>query len=88
MITRERFESACEELNNALHWEHQAQVLLNEQAQQLQELNNKLELHSSEEADKNQVLSETVKVRWLSFWNRHQKFTFQWIIQILQFLCG
>ncbi|KFQ62469.1 Coiled-coil domain-containing protein 171, partial [Pelecanus crispus] len=60
-ITHERFESACEELNNALHREHQAQVLLNEQAQQLQELNNKLELHSSEEADKNQVLSETVK---------------------------
>ncbi|XP_021235876.1 coiled-coil domain-containing protein 171 isoform X4 [Numida meleagris] len=61
LIAHERFESACEELNNALHREHQAQVLLNEQAQQLQELNNKLELHSSEEADKNQVLSETVK---------------------------
>ncbi|XP_065512455.1 coiled-coil domain-containing protein 171 isoform X3 [Caloenas nicobarica] len=61
LITHERFESACEELNNALHREHQAQVLLNEQAQQLQELNNKLELHSSEEADKNQVLSETIK---------------------------
>ncbi|KAM6289404.1 LOW QUALITY PROTEIN: coiled-coil domain-containing protein 171 [Aegotheles albertisi] len=61
LITHERFESACEELNNALHREHQAQVLLNEQAQQLQELNNKLELHSSEEADKTQVLSETVK---------------------------
>ncbi|NXJ08858.1 CC171 protein, partial [Odontophorus gujanensis] len=61
LIAHERFESACEELNNALHREHQAQVLLNEQAQQLQELNNKLELRSSEEADKNQVLSETVK---------------------------
>ncbi|NXW89540.1 CC171 protein, partial [Alopecoenas beccarii] len=61
LITRERFESACEELNNALHREHQAQVLLNEQAQQLQELNNKLELYSSEEADKTQVLSETIK---------------------------
>ncbi|NWQ75820.1 CC171 protein, partial [Columbina picui] len=61
LITHERFESACEELNNALRREHQAQVLLSEQAQQLQELNNKLELHSSEEADKNQVLSETVK---------------------------
>ncbi|XP_015704518.1 coiled-coil domain-containing protein 171 isoform X5 [Coturnix japonica] len=61
LIAHKRFGSASEELNNALHWEHQAQVLLNEQAQQLQELNNKLELHSSEEADKNQVLSETVK---------------------------
>ncbi|NXD15396.1 CC171 protein, partial [Nothocercus nigrocapillus] len=61
LVTNERFESACEELNHALHREHQAQMLLNEQAQQLQELNNKLELHSSEEADKNQILSETVK---------------------------
>ncbi|XP_025929371.1 coiled-coil domain-containing protein 171 isoform X9 [Apteryx rowi] len=62
LITNERFESACEELNHALHREHRAQMLLNEQAQQLQELNNKLELHSSEEADKNQILSETVKL--------------------------
>ncbi|NXA48231.1 CC171 protein, partial [Nothocercus julius] len=61
LVTNERFESACEELNHALRREHQAQMLLNEQAQQLQELNNKLELHSSEEADKNQILSETVK---------------------------
>ncbi|NXL83137.1 CC171 protein, partial [Alectura lathami] len=61
LIAYERFESVCEELNNALHREHQAQVLLNEQAQQIQELNNKLELHSSEEADKNEVLSETIK---------------------------
>ncbi|XP_043370743.1 coiled-coil domain-containing protein 171 isoform X4 [Dermochelys coriacea] len=61
LITHERFESACEELNNALHREQEAQMLLNEQAQQLQELNYKLELHSSEEADKNQTLSEAVK---------------------------
>ncbi|XP_055555106.1 coiled-coil domain-containing protein 171 [Falco cherrug] len=61
LITHERFESACEELNNALRWEHGAQMLLNEQAQQLQKLKNELELHCSEEADKNQVLSETVK---------------------------
>ncbi|CAM4558829.1 unnamed protein product [Lepidochelys olivacea] len=61
LITHERFESACEELNNALHREQEAQMLLNEQSQQLQELNYKLELHSSEEADKNQTLSEAVK---------------------------
>nr|XP_021381247.1 coiled-coil domain-containing protein 171 [Lonchura striata domestica] len=61
LITHERFESVCEELSNALHREHQAQLLLNEQAQQLQELNNKLEWQSSEEADKTQVLSESVK---------------------------
>ncbi|NXG50340.1 CC171 protein, partial [Psilopogon haemacephalus] len=61
LITPESLGSVHEELNNALHREHQAQVLLNQQAQQLQELNHKLELHSSEETDKNQVLSETVK---------------------------
>ncbi|XP_060125229.1 coiled-coil domain-containing protein 171 isoform X2 [Zootoca vivipara] len=61
LITRERFESACEELNNALLREQQAQLLLNEQAQQLQELQYKLEVHSCEEADKNQTLSEAVK---------------------------
>lgn len=76
MITHERFESVCEELNNALHREHQAQLLLNEQAQQLQELNNKLELQSSEEADKTQVLSESVQVRRLLFSVRHLKFSF------------
>ncbi|XP_070336645.1 coiled-coil domain-containing protein 171 isoform X5 [Odocoileus virginianus] len=62
LITHEKFESACEELNNALLREQQAQMLLNEQAQQLQELNYRLELHSSEEADKNQTLGEAVKV--------------------------
>ncbi|XP_027963129.1 coiled-coil domain-containing protein 171 isoform X2 [Eumetopias jubatus] len=61
LITHEKFESACEELNNALLREQQAQLLLNEQAQQLQELNYRLELHSSEEADKNQTLGEAVK---------------------------
>ncbi|XP_070286273.1 coiled-coil domain-containing protein 171 [Myotis yumanensis] len=61
LITHEKFESACEELNNALFREQQAQMLLNEQAQQLQELNYRLELHSSEEADKNQTLGEAVK---------------------------
>ncbi|XP_010629253.1 coiled-coil domain-containing protein 171 isoform X7 [Fukomys damarensis] len=61
LITHEKFESACEELNNALLREQQAQMLLNEQAQQLEELNYRLELHSSEEADKNQTLGEAVK---------------------------
>ncbi|XP_070592989.1 LOW QUALITY PROTEIN: coiled-coil domain-containing protein 171 [Erythrolamprus reginae] len=63
LITHERFESACKELNNALLREKQAQMLLKEQAQQLQELQFKLELHSSEEADKSQTLSDAVKVR-------------------------
>lgn len=76
MFTHRRFENVCEELNNALHREHQAQLLLNEQAQQLQELNNKLELQSNEEADKTQVLSESVKVRQLLLLTRHLKFIF------------
>jgi hypothetical protein len=67
LITHEKFESACEELNNALLREQQAQMLLNEQAQQLQELNYRLELHSSEEADKNQTLGEAVKVDHLLY---------------------
>uniref|UniRef100_A0A6I8PP72 Coiled-coil domain containing 171 n=1 Tax=Ornithorhynchus anatinus TaxID=9258 RepID=A0A6I8PP72_ORNAN len=61
-VPYEKFESACTELNNALLREQQAQLLLNEQAQQLQELNYRLELHSSEEADKKQILGEAVKV--------------------------
>ncbi|XP_038615756.1 coiled-coil domain-containing protein 171-like isoform X2 [Tachyglossus aculeatus] len=60
-IPYEKFESACTELNNALLREQQAQLLLNEQAQQLQELNYQLKLHSSEEADKKQILGEAVK---------------------------
>uniref|UniRef100_F7G163 Coiled-coil domain containing 171 n=1 Tax=Ornithorhynchus anatinus TaxID=9258 RepID=F7G163_ORNAN len=60
-VPYEKFESACTELNNALLREQQAQLLLNEQAQQLQELNYRLELHSSEEADKKQILGEAVK---------------------------
>ncbi|XP_010000237.1 PREDICTED: coiled-coil domain-containing protein 171 [Chaetura pelagica] len=61
LITSEKFESVCEEVNNALYWEDKAKVLLSEQAQQLQELNNKLELHSTDEQEKTQILSETVK---------------------------
>ncbi|XP_078070034.1 coiled-coil domain-containing protein 171 [Mustelus asterias] len=61
MVPFERFGSICEELNNALLREQQAQLLLNEQAQQMQELGLQLELHSHEEAEKDQTLSEAVK---------------------------
>ncbi|XP_072114325.1 coiled-coil domain-containing protein 171 isoform X1 [Mobula birostris] len=60
MVPFERFGSICEELNNALHREHLAQLLLNDQVHQMQELNLRLEQHSSEEAEKNQTLSEAV----------------------------
>ncbi|XP_055488322.1 coiled-coil domain-containing protein 171-like isoform X2 [Leucoraja erinacea] len=60
MVPFERFGSICEELNNALQREQQAQLLLNEQAHQMQELNLRLEQHSNKEAEKNQTLSDAV----------------------------
>ncbi|XP_069780600.1 coiled-coil domain-containing protein 171 isoform X6 [Narcine bancroftii] len=60
MVPFERFGSICEELNNALHREQQAQLLLNEQTQQMQKLNLNLEKHSNKEVEKNQMLSEAV----------------------------
>ncbi|XP_064410929.1 coiled-coil domain-containing protein 171 isoform X2 [Latimeria chalumnae] len=61
MVPLQKFESVYEELSNALQREDQAQVLLNEQAYQLQELNFRLELRSNEEAEKDQTLAEAVK---------------------------
>ncbi|KAM4807949.1 coiled-coil domain-containing protein 171 [Rhinophrynus dorsalis] len=61
VVPYEKFKSACEELNNALLREQQAQILLNEQSQQLQELSYRIELHATEEAEKDQTLSEAVK---------------------------
>ncbi|XP_059830882.1 coiled-coil domain-containing protein 171-like isoform X1 [Hypanus sabinus] len=60
MVPFERFGSICEELNNALQREQQAQLLLNDQVHQMQELNLRLEQQSSGEAEKNQTLSEAV----------------------------
>ncbi|KAJ8269620.1 hypothetical protein COCON_G00122270 [Conger conger] len=57
----ERFESLCAELGSALEREQQAQALLQEQALQLKELGLRLELHSGEEAEKDQTLSDAVK---------------------------
>ncbi|XP_053326811.1 coiled-coil domain-containing protein 171 [Spea bombifrons] len=56
-----KFKVACEELNNALIREQQAQILLSEQSQQLSELNHRLQLHSREEAEKDQTLADAVK---------------------------
>ncbi|XP_058887733.1 coiled-coil domain-containing protein 171-like isoform X2 [Acipenser ruthenus] len=61
MVPLERFENVCEELNSALLRQQQAQMLLHEQAQQLQELGLRLEQHSGEEAEKDQTLTEAVK---------------------------
>ncbi|XP_056375568.1 coiled-coil domain-containing protein 171 [Hyla sarda] len=60
LVPYEKFKTVFDELNNALLREQEAQILLNEQSQQLLELNHKIELHSQEEAEKDQTLSEAV----------------------------
>ncbi|NWW81706.1 CC171 protein, partial [Climacteris rufus] len=54
MITQDNMH---EELINALQREHEAKLLLHEQEQRLQELNNRLELHSSLDTDTSQDLN-------------------------------
>ncbi|KAG8595294.1 hypothetical protein GDO81_001481 [Engystomops pustulosus] len=61
LVPYEKFSTVFDELNSALLREQEAQILLNEQSQQLLELNYKIELHSQEEAEKDQTLSEAVK---------------------------
>ncbi|XP_073521230.1 coiled-coil domain-containing protein 171 isoform X2 [Phyllobates terribilis] len=61
MITYETYRSIFDELNSALLREKEAQILLNEQSQQLLELNFKIGLHSREEAEKDKSLSEALK---------------------------
>ncbi|KAM3938351.1 coiled-coil domain-containing protein 171 [Leptodactylus fuscus] len=61
VVPYEKFRTVFDELNSALLREQEAQILLNEQSQQLLELNYKIELHSQEEAEKDQTLSEAVK---------------------------
>ncbi|XP_039614138.1 coiled-coil domain-containing protein 171-like [Polypterus senegalus] len=60
-IPRDKFENICTELDNALQREQQAQQLLREQAEQLDELGQRLEQHTGEEAEKDHTLSEAVK---------------------------
>ncbi|NWZ95808.1 CC171 protein, partial [Nesospiza acunhae] len=57
-----------EELQNALQREHEAQLLLQEHHQRIQELSNRLESHVFTELSKSQA-SPTVR---LFFWNSHQ----------------
>ncbi|XP_040273182.1 coiled-coil domain-containing protein 171 [Bufo bufo] len=61
VVPYEKFRMVFSELNGALLREQEAQILLTEQSQQLLELNHKIELHSQEEAEKDQTLSEAVK---------------------------
>ncbi|XP_053405701.1 coiled-coil domain-containing protein 171-like isoform X2 [Mercenaria mercenaria] len=57
----EKFESVCNELNNALRREEQAQNLLQEQARQLEELSARMDIFSSEGMEKEQTLSEAIQ---------------------------
>ena len=61
MVPMARFENVCEELNNALRREQQAQALLNEQTTQMQEMGERLELHANQGEEKDVTLAEAVK---------------------------
>ena len=63
MVPMARFENVCEELNNALRREQQAQALLNEQTTQMQEMGERLELHANQGEEKDVTLAEAVKVK-------------------------
>lgn len=62
MVPMARFDSVCEELNNALKREQQAQALLHEQTAQMQEMGERLELHANQDEEKDVTLAEAVKV--------------------------
>ena len=66
MIPVSRFEHVCEELNNALKREQQAQALLNEQTTQMQEMGARLDLHSTQGEEKDATLGEAIKARTFS----------------------
>ncbi|XP_075066976.1 coiled-coil domain-containing protein 171 isoform X2 [Mixophyes fleayi] len=61
VVPYDKFKTTFEELNNALVREQEAQILLNEQSQQMLALNYRIGLHSKEEAEKDQTLSEAVQ---------------------------
>lgn len=62
MVSMARFDNVCEELNNALKREQQAQALLHEQTAQMQEMGERLELHANQGEEKDVTLAEAVKV--------------------------
>ena len=62
MVPISRFENVCDELDNALKREQQAQALLHEQTAQMQEMGERLELHANQGEEKDVTLAEAVKV--------------------------
>lgn len=69
----DKFESVCQELNNALQREQQAQQLLVEQSRQLEEITLRLDLYTTEGMEKEQTLSEAVHVCLREPVNQHNK---------------
>lgn len=67
----DKFESVCQELNNALQREQQAQQLLVEQSRQLEEITLRLDLYTTEGMEKEQTLSEAVHVSLREPVNQH-----------------
>lgn len=61
MVPISRFENVCDELDNALKREQQAQALLHEQTAQMQEMGERLELHANQGEEKDVTLAEAVK---------------------------
>lgn len=62
LIPKKRFDGVCVELNAALEREQQAQKLLHEQNDKLQELSAKLDEQWTEGAEKEHTLSQAVEV--------------------------
>lgn len=52
-----------EELDSALQREHEAKLLLQEHERRLQELSNRLEVHTTADVDRSQDLNVSLKVR-------------------------
>lgn len=61
-VPSERFQSACEELRQALGREQEAQALIQEQTNQLQALQRRADTLSSEQTDAQRTLSQTQQV--------------------------
>ena len=61
-VARSKFDGMCQELNNALDRERQAEAILTEQSQRLNELNVQLDLQVAHFIDQEQKFSGATKV--------------------------
>ena len=64
-VGRENFESVCQELQQALGREQEAQRLLAEQSSRLEELGLQLNVKTTEELEKDHNITEAIKVQLL-----------------------